>query len=333
MGTSIRIVFLLLTFLIYFGQSYNIFAQDTKRQVAVFVYCDKSVTTPINALCSRLSSSLAGGDNSQFIVVDRSEEIQQVLRTEYKYQGSGLVRDDQLTAIGEQLGIDLICAINITFYSEYGQYFFDCKLINVESAQVEKQVYFPNSSDSQQLISDLSPQSQLAVAQELASSIGLLSASQIIDREYAIGDVLYDNKNNPVGYDIFYRVGYLDETRKHGIAFCVHNKTKWPHHFDSRLGAKVPTIRQLQLLQSNKNKLGLYGEYWSSDIGPKIGDNFTFKTLDFYTGKVVNRISVSTRVNHDTTSTAVLSARYRYIYGNDRYDDLEDFENLSIIVF
>ncbi|MBP5721286.1 MAG: hypothetical protein J6W82_09540 [Bacteroidales bacterium] len=120
---------------------------NVKQQVAGFVYCNKSVTTPVNALSSRLTSSLVDGANSQYVVVDRSEEILELLNKEYQYQGSGLVRDDQLTSIGEHLGVDLICAINITYYSEYNQYFFDCKMVNVKSRKVEKQVYFPNNNN------------------------------------------------------------------------------------------------------------------------------------------------------------------------------------------
>ena len=133
-NNMLRIVLALLFSL---GLSINVTGQTKDRQIAIFVYCDKSVSTPVSALSSRLSSSLIDGNNSSYIVVDRSEEIIETLRKEYQYQGTGLVRDDQLSAVGEQMGVDMICAINITYYSDYNQYFFDCKLVNIETTQIE----------------------------------------------------------------------------------------------------------------------------------------------------------------------------------------------------
>ena len=300
----------------------SLFGQNdgkANRQIAVFVYCDKSVTTPVNALSSRLTSTLVDGGNSQFVVVDRSEEILELLKKEYQYQGSGLVRDDQLTSIGEHWGVDLICAINITYYSEYNQYFFDCKIVNVESRKVEKQVYFPNNN-GQRVISDLSPQTQLTVAQELASSIGLLSASQIIEREFAVGDVYLDKNNKPVGTgNSYYRVGYVDGTKKHGLAYkIVSIKSEWPIPYDTELGARVPTVRQMQLLHGNKTILGLYGEFWSCDKGPSSGDYhyYYFKAFDFYTGRISNK------------KAALIGTRYLVNY--EGYDELD---NLAVIEF
>lgn len=311
---------------------------EGKQQVAVFVYCDKSVSTPVNALTSRLTSSLIDGGNSQYDVVDRSEEILELLKKEYKYQGAGLVRDDQLTSIGEHLGIDLICAVNITYYGEYNQYFFDCKMVNMETRKVEKQVYFPNNNNGQRVITDLSPQSQLSVAQELASSIGLYSSAQVVEREYSIGDIYYDKNNKPVGTTgDYYRVGFLDGTKKHGIAFrIVGGKRKWPQRFDSGLGGNVPTIRQMQLLRTNRDLLGLYGEYWSCDKGPSTTEKYyNIKAYDFFSGRITDRHSASSNV-FEAYSRKIGDGKYEIISGPSHYvfyDGYDELENISIIVF
>ncbi|MBP5721285.1 MAG: hypothetical protein J6W82_09535 [Bacteroidales bacterium] len=125
----------------------------------------------------------------------------------------------------------------------------------------------------------------------------MLSSTQLIEREYSIGDIYYDKNNKPVGYGSYYRVGYLDGSKKHGIAYKVfEGKDKWPVQHDSNLGAHVPTIRQMQLLWVNRKELGLYGEYWSCDRGPatqQYEKHYLMKAFDFYIGKTIIRNSAT----------------------------------------
>lgn len=141
----------------------------SKKHIAVFVYCDETVSTPINALRAKLTSSLINSENSPYDVVDRTDEILKVLKEEYKYQGSGLVKDDQLVSLGEQLGANYICVVNVTYYSEYNQFFFECKTIDIEKRLIEKQAYYPK--DANTTINDLTPQTQIRVAGELANQL------------------------------------------------------------------------------------------------------------------------------------------------------------------
>lgn len=127
-----------------------------KPQVTIFVYSDNN--TPTTALRSQLTSSFLEGDNSEYGVVDRTEEILNQLKQEYQYVGSGLVNDDQLISVGEHLESNYICVVAITFYADYKQYFFDGKLIDVNTRQVIKNALYPKEGRK---VVDLDPQTQM----------------------------------------------------------------------------------------------------------------------------------------------------------------------------
>ena len=153
------------------------FAQtnDEAKQVAVFVFCDESVTTPVNAMRAKLTSTLVNEVGDSYQVVDRTAEILSALKSEYNYQGSGLVRDDQLVSIGEHLGAYYLCVVSVTYYSDFNQYTFECKLVNIETRRIEKQSMYPDDEDT--MVSSLSPQMQYKVGSALSKMFKMGSAS------------------------------------------------------------------------------------------------------------------------------------------------------------
>lgn len=144
-------------------------AQEPKDTTyAVFVYCDQSVTTSLNALRSELVSSLVNNSRGRYHVVDRAEEILSLLRKEHQYEGLGMVRDDQLIKIGEHLAANYIVAIRVTNYKENNQYFFDCDVVGVENREILKHTHYHNTSDANMAVTQLDPQNQIRVGKELA---------------------------------------------------------------------------------------------------------------------------------------------------------------------
>ena len=150
-------------------------ANDEPKQVAVFVFCDESVTTPVNAMRAKLTSTLVNEVGDSYQVVDRTAEILSALKSEYNYQGSGLVRDDQLVSIGEHLGAYYLCVVSVTYYSDFNQYTFECKLVNIETRRIEKQSMYPDDEDT--MVSSLSPQMQYKVGSALSKMFKMGSAS------------------------------------------------------------------------------------------------------------------------------------------------------------
>lgn len=272
-----------------------------KPQVAIFVYSDNN--TPTTALRSQLTSSFLDGGNSAYGVVDRTDEILSQLKQEYQYVGSGLVNDDQLVSVGEHLGSNYICVIAITHYAEYKQYFFDGKIIDVNTRQVIKNALYPKGEDA--VVNSMDPQTQMRVGKELAKQLELFSPEQLAAerrkermkeearkqaekeaRGFRVGDIWEGNTGRETGF----RVGYLDGTGKHGLAYKVCGLGYYPANDSYSYAYKAPSCSQLLLLYNNRRVLGLNGEYWSGEIA-KIGGykgaayHRFYYTIDFATGK------------------------------------------------
>lgn len=78
-----------------------------------------------------------------------------------------------------------------------------------------------------------------------------------------------------------YRIAYLDASGKHGFAIQLVGKT-----ISEGLS---PTLNELKLMYQYRYRLGLEGEYWSSDETHKLtSDVYTF---DFSTGRTHKRAS------------------------------------------
>lgn len=271
--------------------------------VAIFVYnTDNSI--PTNALRSQLTTSFLEGGNSTYDVLDRTDEILSYLQQEFKYQGSGLVRDDQLTSIGEHFGANYIFVVAITHYPQYNQYFFEGKIIDISTRKVIKNSQYPN--DDKTKVESMDPQSQMRVGRELAKQLDLYSTAQLIQQQQQKQQQAEAEKLLKIG-DIYktnhlysYRIGYLDGTNKHGIAYRVESKSTGPTASDF-FKEKVPTCAQLMLIYPNRKILGLTGEYWSDDLAKKEkngwgdwSDNWYY-TINFSNGKKEKR-----RTNQET---------------------------------
>lgn len=177
--TTISVFIFITAFFSQLAMGQNIATTDT---VSVFVYKDKDITTPLNALRAELTSSLINASNGSYFVLDRSEEILNALRKTFQYQESGLVRDDQLVAIGQQLGEKYLYVVSVVYYKEFDQYFFEGKFINIETSHNPKQALYPDIDKGQPEVKTLSPQNQIRAGRALAEALGLMSKEEIASR-------------------------------------------------------------------------------------------------------------------------------------------------------
>lgn len=167
--------------IVFTASFYSVSAQDIKdsTEISVFVYKDKNVTTPLNALRATLTSSLVNATNGSYIVLDRTEEILDKLNEVYSYHDSGMVRDDQIIEVGGQLGEKFLYVVYVTYYKDYNQFFFEGKFINVEKTSTPKEAFYPDEDKGQLPITSLAPQEQVRVGRALAQELGLMSKEEI----------------------------------------------------------------------------------------------------------------------------------------------------------
>jgi hypothetical protein len=77
-------------------------------------------------------------ESDKYTAVDRTETILKELDREHVYQRSGAVDDDQIKAIGHQLGVEYLCISNINPVGK--RYYLDTRLVDVVTAEIARSV-------------------------------------------------------------------------------------------------------------------------------------------------------------------------------------------------
>jgi hypothetical protein len=77
-------------------------------------------------------------ESDKYTAVDRTEAILEQLDKEHVYQRSGAVDDDQIKAIGHQLGVEYLCISNINPVGK--KYYLDTRLVDVITAEIARSV-------------------------------------------------------------------------------------------------------------------------------------------------------------------------------------------------
>jgi hypothetical protein len=113
-------------------------AEEGKQAVAVYMAGQeppnaKGVHTIMGGELARVLS-----ESDKYAAVDRTEAILEQLDREHVYQRSGAVDDDQIKAIGHQLGVGYLCISNINAVGR--KYYLDTRLVDVVTAEIKRSV-------------------------------------------------------------------------------------------------------------------------------------------------------------------------------------------------
>lgn len=104
-----------------------------QQKVAVYVTGPESVDETILPI---LGSELVSGivTNPNYVAVERTSEFLSELSKEQGYQRSGNVNDGQISQLGQQFGVDLVCVATIMPFKE--SFYINARLIDVVNASV-----------------------------------------------------------------------------------------------------------------------------------------------------------------------------------------------------
>jgi len=113
-------------------------ADSGKQIVAVYMAGEEPKT-------ARGAHTIMGGElarvmseSDKYTAVDRTEAILEQLDREQAYQHSGAVDDNQIKAIGHQLGVEFLCISNINPVGK--RFYLDTRLVNVVTAEIARSV-------------------------------------------------------------------------------------------------------------------------------------------------------------------------------------------------
>ena len=77
-------------------------------------------------------------ESDRYLAVDRTDAILEQLAREHTYQRSGAVDDDQIKALGQQLGVQYLCISDINAVGK--RYYLDTRLVDVVTAEIIRSV-------------------------------------------------------------------------------------------------------------------------------------------------------------------------------------------------
>ncbi len=113
---------------------------ERSRNVAVAVYMAGQEPPTAKGVHTIMGGELARvlSESDRYTAVDRTEAILEQLDKEHVYQRSGAVDDDQIKAIGHQLGVGFLCISNINAVGR--KYYLDTRLVDVVTAEIARSV-------------------------------------------------------------------------------------------------------------------------------------------------------------------------------------------------
>ena len=100
-----------------------------QQKVAVYVTGDE---VEAKVLGSRLQTDIT--QSGKYTVIERNATFLAELKREQSYQRTGAVDDEELSRLGKQFGVSLICVADI--FPAFGESYVSARLINVVSAEV-----------------------------------------------------------------------------------------------------------------------------------------------------------------------------------------------------
>lgn len=107
-------------------------AAIAQQKVAVYVTCEDEGISKV--LGSKLVSAIARSE--KYSAVERTAAFLAELNKEQEYQSTGAVDDTELSRLGKQFGVQLICVADVL--NVFGGQYLSVRLIDVESAQVKQ---------------------------------------------------------------------------------------------------------------------------------------------------------------------------------------------------
>jgi hypothetical protein len=159
-------------------------------KMAVAIYMAGEEPTGARGVHNIMGGELARilSESDVYLAVDRTEAILQQLEREHVYQRSGAVDDDQIKALGQQLGVQYLCISDINPVGR--RFYLDTRLVDVVTAEIIRSVTATSSLKSANEMARISREIALELIEPEATRVQRLRRKKIF-RYTAIGlDIL-----------------------------------------------------------------------------------------------------------------------------------------------
>ena len=257
-----------------------------KKKVAVYMTGNDVQDSYKKVIGAKLVSAITA--TNEYAAVERTADFLAALSSEHDFQTSGEVQDSQIARLGQKFGVRYVVVADVSEVFE--ELFVSARLINVESARVEKAFDANAPAESMAQLIDISTK----VAKGLLGAGGFAQSGEGISTE-PTNMSLCAVKDGKVVFISPSQWQQMKETEKitfnkkgiciieNGECFIVAMRDNG--HGDVRQARlnNAPTIPQLKIIYQNfvslNTALRLFGGapmdgsgnngYWSSDFDPQ----------------------------------------------------------------
>lgn len=223
--------------------------QSDAHKVAVYVAKNEASRNIGRVFGDKLVAALT--TSGRYIAVERTNSFLQQLSKEQTYQRTGVVDDNEISRLGKQFGVQLVCVVDIS--NVFGEKFISARLINVETAEVV------NTHDVGGEINNM--ETCIRMADEIANNLskGTFTEQARINRKVASELKQASSSNALITYFLGDRHdryvdlngNYVDLGLPSGILWKSTNETELYDYYSAmdKFGNKLPTVEQWEELK------------------------------------------------------------------------------------
>lgn len=214
--------------------SLTAFAQQKK--VAVYVTGEQTGLNKV--LGDQLVSAFA--DGGKYIAIERTASFLSELGKEHSYQRTGAVDDNEISRLGKQFGVQLVCVADVS--EVFGEKYISARLIDVESAEVINTANASSKLDSMQEL--------LKATQAIARDLN----DKTVQERIAEASTQQDSENKENKMKKTLEMGYIQVGNIY--ATISYSRVPWKDarsiaaecQIGGMLGWRVPTVTEYDMV-------------------------------------------------------------------------------------
>lgn len=286
-----------------------------KKKVAVYMTGSDVQDSYKKVIGAKLVSAITA--TNEYAAVERTADFLAALSSEQDFQTSGEVQDSQIARLGQKFGVRYVVVTDVS--DVFGELFVTARLINVESALVEKAFDVNAPAESMAQLIDLSNKVARGLLQRTVSSEPkhlALCASREGKIEYITADEWeYMKESDKVLYT------------KKGVSIMQNGELFIVSMRDSEMcycheAQSAPSERQLEIMYRNKNELNraltLFGgevigngKYWTNRYSRDSSTRESGYYVDMSDGTCGLMSYVDVAHYNDIIKQVIVSERYK----------------------
>ncbi|MDR2728754.1 MAG: hypothetical protein LBB56_06430 [Chitinispirillales bacterium] len=155
------------------------FAQESKPRIAFYFYGEEPKAGVFKPLGVEITKAIVM--SGEYIAIDRTDAVRELITQEQLYQRSGSVDESQVSAFGKQWGVKYVITMEISRARTEGSLYIEARMVDVEGAYIAKMGTVTNRLESDK---DLYVAANRIIDELLESPAKKKTPAKIVDENY-----------------------------------------------------------------------------------------------------------------------------------------------------